>query len=49
MTNGIEAPASYAALLATVQPRTITNEAEARAVQAHIDRLIDRPALTEAE
>lgn len=49
MTNGIEAPTSYAALLAAVQPRTITNEAEARAIQAHIDRLIDQPDITEAE
>ena len=49
MTNGIEALASYAALLAEVQPRTITNEAEAKAIQAHIDRLIDQPDITEAE
>jgi HTH-type transcriptional regulator/antitoxin HigA len=49
MTSGIETPASYATLLAQVQPRTITNEAEAQAVQKHIDRLIDQPAQTEAE
>lgn len=49
MTHGIEAPASYATLPAAVQPRTITNEAEAQALQAHSDRLIDQPDLTEAE
>jgi HTH-type transcriptional regulator/antitoxin HigA len=49
MTTGTEAPASYATLLAEVQPRTITNEAEAKAIQAHIDRLIDQPDHTEAE
>lgn len=36
-------------LCAELQPRTITNEAEARVIQAHIDRLIDQPDHTEEE
>ena len=42
MMPGTETPRSYADLLARVQPRSITSEAEAARIQDQIDRLIDR-------
>jgi antitoxin component HigA of HigAB toxin-antitoxin module len=49
MATGSKAPESYAALLAEAQPRSITNDAEAAAIQARIDRLIDKPEHTADE
>jgi HTH-type transcriptional regulator/antitoxin HigA len=43
MIRGTDTPQSYADLLAQVQPRSITSEAEAAQVQRQIDLLIDRP------
>jgi HTH-type transcriptional regulator/antitoxin HigA len=48
--HGLTNPsATYAELLAQVQPRSITNEDEAEQIQALIDCLIDQSTLTEEE
>jgi HTH-type transcriptional regulator/antitoxin HigA len=49
MMTGAKAPRPYAAMLAEIQPRSITNETEAEAIQARIDQLIDQPARTADE
>ena len=49
MTPGTETPASYADLLARVQPRSVTSEEEAAILQHQIDTLIDRPQRTADE
>jgi HTH-type transcriptional regulator/antitoxin HigA len=49
MMTGTRSPVSYATLLAEAQPRSITNEAEATAIQARIDRLIDQPEISATE
>jgi HTH-type transcriptional regulator/antitoxin HigA len=49
MTTGTEVLDSYAALLANVQPRSITSDAEAAAIQSRIDQLIDQPVRTADE
>lgn len=49
MTPGFDGRADYANLLVAMQPRSIRSDDEAETVQSHIDALIDRGDLSDAE
>ena len=47
MTTGLKQPSNYLQLIASFPPRPIANEAEYRATQAQINKILERPNLTE--
>ncbi|NER36975.1 MAG: transcriptional regulator [Oscillatoria sp. SIO1A7] len=50
MTTGLKQPSnSYLQLIASFPPRPIANEAEYRATQAQINKILERPNLTKGD